>query len=489
MKRHGVAVCLWRQVVAFGLMVFLASGGVSQAVESQAVQAEGDPVAMEEAEGWLKLDMRQDGADFFIYPSFFDAKNYTQMVQYKAIEKQSGIIADVMVEVLDPDGNVDWSSENLGTAADWKDSDFEGRTNYTRAANNSQDAGGQPNKVEDLFKFVDPGGSGQATFTARLTVTLTTGKRLINTVPLPFQARTRVVAIVNQAKEPPDQENWGFGPYGKAWIWMTYGLTEGGTAECVNPAEDGDKLILDYSEKNFGFAYECTTPRSVRLRSIHHGSADGQIRLPNWYRGFNWGGGVEGFLDVAGFAHSHHCTVDFLHCHSAHAGGGAAKSLADALTGKVGGGNTTVIGYDQTISFKPGLSGPEYGAIGTTPELPEDEYLYFCERFDARIKESLVNQGVCMPDNENKMHPWWIADKTIATVVSAVSLNQNAIINAAKADFREHFGKEPTFDFEVTLAEPLSYYYTDSGESGPRLYHRNADETEEPVTPSPFTAP
>ena len=94
-----------------------------------------------------------------------------------------------------------------------------------------------------------------------------------------------------------------------------------------------------------------------------------------------------------------------------------------------------------------------------------------------------------MPNNENKMHPWWIADKTIATVVSAVSLNQNAIINAAKADFREHFGKEPTFDFEVTLAEPLSYYYTDSGESGPRLYHRNADETEEPVTPSPFTAP
>jgi hypothetical protein len=187
-------------------------------------------------------------------------------------------------------------------------------------------------------------------------------------------------------------------------------------------------------------------------------------------------------MDVSGFAHAHHITVDFLHCFSAQ----AAESLADALTGRIGGGNTTVIGYDQTISFKPGKSGPKYGAISTTPELPEDEYNYFCDRFDARVNESLVNQGVCMPENENQMHPWWIADHTIATVVSAVALDQNAIINAAKADYEEHFGKEPTF--EATLANPLSYYYTDSGELGPRLYHLNG-ETEEPVTPSPFTAP
>jgi len=444
---------------------------------------------MQEAEAALRFDMRFDGISF-IYPSFYDAEHFPAMIQYKAIEKQPGIIAAVMVEVLDPHGNVDWSSENnlakSSVEVPWKNSGFDARTNYTRNAINSQDGGGgtwnHDNKIGNLFKFIDPGYDGESisTFQARLTVTLTTGERLIATAS--FQARARIVAIVNQAKEPTNQDNWGFGPYGKAWIWMTYGLTVDGPAECVNPAENQDKLLLDYQQKDFAFAYTCTTPRSDRLRSIHHGNIQRQIRLPEWYEGFSWGGGGGGVMDVSGFAHAHHITVDFLHCFSAQ----AAESLADALTGRIGGGNTTVIGYDQTISFKPGKSGPKYGAISTTPELPEDEYNYFCDRFDARVNESLVNQGVCMPENENQMHPWWIADHTIATVVSAVALDQNAIINAAKADYEEHFGKEPTF--EATLANPLSYYYTDSGELGPRLYHLNG-ETEEPVTPSPFTAP
>ena len=273
MKRQRLAVHLWRRVVAFGIMVSLMSGGVSQAAESQAVQAVGDQDAMLEAQGWLRVrDMRQDGADFFIYPSIFDAKHYPEMIQYKAIEKQSGIIDDVMVEVLDPDGNVDWSSENLGATAkdEWKDSGFEGRTNYTRAANNSKDAGGEPNKVGDLFKFVDPGESGQATFTARLTIKLTTGKLLITTVPLPFQVRRRVVAVVEQTIE--------FGCLGKSWIWKVYGRQVGGPPVCTNPAQNDDELLLDYNTYNFDQAYECLTPRGT-LYSVNHGRSTGYINL------------------------------------------------------------------------------------------------------------------------------------------------------------------------------------------------------------------
>ncbi len=454
MKRHGVAVCLWRQIVAFGILVFLTSGGVSQAVESQAVQAESDdPEAMKEAEGWLRLDMRQDGADFFIYPSFHDAGQHTKMVQYRAIEKQPGIIDDVMVEVLDPDGNVDWSSENLGTAADWKDSDFEGRTNYTRAANNSQDAGGQPNKVEDLFKFVDPGGSGQATFTARLTVTLTTAERLIATYP--FQVRRRVVAVVEQTT--------GFGCGGKPWIWKVYGRQVGGAPVCTNPSQNDDELLLDYNTYNFDQAYECLTPRGT-LYSVNHGFPSGNINLGKhsiggWemslFSGFRWGDGEAELLDVSPFAHAHQTIIELLHCYSAIDGGGAAKSLADTLSTKVGQGGQ-VLGYPALLklgtsaTFDAGtaenFNPPEAKPTGTK----WDDFVKCVKDAITAELQRDTEQRHNVFDGNGSIAWTWVRDHTVQNIVSDVSFDEGWIIAEALTAYRALYEDDPTFTFTLS---------------------------------------
>jgi len=449
MKRHGVAVQLWRQVVAFGLVVFLASGGVSQAVESQAVQAVGDPNAMKEAEGWLKLDMRRDGADFFIYPSFHDAGQHTKMVQYRAIEKQPGIIADVMVEVLDGAGNVDWSSKDLGASPTWKDSGFKGRTNYTRAANNSKDAGGQPNKIQGLFKFVDPGESGQARFTARLTVTLTTGKRLITTVPLPFQLRRRVLAVVEQTT--------GFGCGGKAWIWKVYGLQVGGAPVCENPAQDDEKLLLNYYLYNFDQTYECLAPRGT-LYSVNHGAPSGAINLGKHiiggfevytFSGFRWGAGGAELLDVSPFAHAHQTIIELLHCHSAVSGGGAAKSLADTLATKVGKGGA-VLGYPDDVRLGTSANFSDWTAKNFNP--PEAKPTG--AKWEAFVK--CVNDAITADLQRQRVYDvcgtlaWtWVRDHTVQNIVSDVSFDQGRIITEALAAYRSKYPEDPTFTFTL----------------------------------------
>jgi len=431
-------------------------------MRSQAVQAEsGDPEAMEEAEGWLRLrDMRQDGADFFIYPSFFDAEHYPEMIQYKAIEKQSGIIEDVMVEVLDPDGNVDWSSENLGATVgeDWEDSGFEGRTNYTRAANNSQDAGGEPNKVEDLFKFVDPGESGQATFTARLTVTLTTDKQLVANYP--FQVRRRVVAVVEQITL--------FGVGGKAWIWKVYERQVGGPPVCDNPAQNDNQLLLNYSTYNFDQAYECLTPRGT-LYSVNHGSPGGYINLGKHliggyvissFIGFRWGEGDPALLDVSPFAHAHQTTIELLHCHSAVDGGGAAKSLAATLSTKVGQGGQ-VLGYPNDLVMGTSDKGSKWTAKFNPPEAkptgPKWDDFVKCvnDAITAELQHD-TQQRHNVYDGNGSLAWTWVRDHTVQNIVSAVSFDEGWIIAEALKAYRSEYPLDPIFTFTF---EDLQFQY------------------------------
>jgi hypothetical protein len=55
------------------------------------------------------------------------------------------------------------------------------------------------------------------------------------------------------------------------------------------------------------------------------------------------------------------------------------------------------------------------------------------------------------------MAPAWITSKTITNVVSAVTLNQNAIVNAAKAKYKARYPDDPNFNLD--FSEPLRFYY------------------------------
>ena len=152
------------------------------------------------------------------------------------------------------------------------------------------------------------------------------------------------------------------------------------------------------------------------------------------------------------------------------------------MSGKLGGGQTRVSGYNQTIAFAPGWSSSGRGVINTAPELPAEEYNYLVERFDVRTVEYMAGQYVCMPDNEHQLHPGWIASHTISNVASAVPpvLDFGAISTDALADYEEYYDKAPPS--RLWLDAPISFNYEASGEYGAKLYHKNEDGSKTDVT-------
>jgi hypothetical protein len=465
-------------------------------------------VTFGEAQGHIRLDMRVDGTNQFVFPSIWEETIYKEEVQVKKLKRtdlglvqywttddKDDPITGVKIEIYDKKHNkVVWDSENLirdgkqalplVTGKKWTDSGFWTRTNT------GFDAFEHDNQVAALYKFLDP---AAGPFRAVLTIIKGAQKdRQKSTPGISFEARYRTVGIANQSPVQ-DCANWGYGCHCKTFLWKGYGLKVGGQPENTDPTQDGKNLLLDYRSHDFAYAYTCATPGGARLMSFDHGDGAWGIRLgTQWAYGFSWGAGGNNIVDVSGCAHAHRSMVVLFHCLS----DCCACSLANALTGKVGGEGSRIVGYASYVGVHMGIAGYTRGTFTymydpSRPPLTDEQLGYFTDRFDAYVTKYLVdNKIVIEKDGAMGLHPEWIAKNTVTTVVSAVKLDENAFKNSAYKDFAAKFGFQcPPMNLSGRKGhEHLAFYFElDTVD----LYGKNAQDGQStgPLVPQIYQVP
>jgi|WetSurMetagenome_2_1015567.scaffolds.fasta_scaffold20943_3 hypothetical protein len=424
-----------RGILWFGLALAALPVQLQAAESTQWANVLTDPVTGAEAEAGLQFAMRLDPkrGTPYIYPSEYDAQAYPAMIQYRAVELDNNPkdpIKNTTVEVCDPSGNVVWRSiaftaknrppgNKSNNRRDWWwNTTFAGTTNVDGTNDGSPVP--QPNHRDNLFKFLDPGRTGKATYTARLTVVFTSSKRTLVIDNCPFEARARSVGVSKEI----DTE---FGAFGKAWLWYKQKLTSGKAPDLSrDPASAASFVYLSLSElkgwdKKDPFApivwcdtFRICTPRSV-LWSIGHGwlneakGTNGITIKDTLYNGFRWGGNDGNYLDIAPsnppgatpIPRPHALEAILMHCWSginAEGGPSPAKSYYDCQQGKVSGDDLLVRGYDKMV-FVRLLASFQYGIRMTIVDARGHRVL------DKDGKEVLVPANISTDFNRNYLQP------------------------------------------------------------------------------------
>jgi len=432
------------------VMAVLTWGGIASGA-STTQPAEGDPAAMKEAEGYLKLVMRVDGETRFVYPSIYEeTKNPNPMyIQYKAWEKKGfkGQIDSVVVQVLDKDGNAVWE-KNVKQSADWADSGFRTRTNKE----GSKDADGRDNKVGDKWKFIDPNSSP---FTATLTITLRNGREL-KTKPdnLKFMARPRYVFLASSELEAKDRAK------AKAWMWKTYGFTAGGKDDAATVASNDNSKLFFFDGPKLSAAIACLTPRG-NIYTVGHGGKSLLGVDGNFYPGFKGDASEAGTgmiftnnpYDVTACANAHWTTVDILHCFSGSVDDNAVCSVAQSYVNSLGtenkktiAGGGTVQGYTSNVGLAMGEFAWRTG-ISTTNITPQ-EYEELSGYAHAAVLAQAVTAGAV--DQNLETSPSWINAKSPSNVNP--DIDKAAATNAAKQQFDNAHPNHAPYTFAVTVA-------------------------------------
>ncbi len=319
--------------------------------------------------------MRGGGENQFVFPSIWEEKNKTRLIQYKTEERAAGSIKSVRIEVFDvlPDSkpNVVWSAD-LSKSSEWADAGFHTRTT------GGVDANRKPNIDKFMrYKFLDTQSSGGGVnfrrFDARLIVTLKNNATLEAT--LKFGAKPRNIWYIEAGKT-------AFESMGKAYMWMIQKLEAGDNDIQTDPAKDDDVLYLGIPPPpamprfTLKTAFQCLPPRGT-FRFVGHGLFDsempghvpaGMIRLSAnlgdpverrvAYAGFIGPGtqaGAEGtrpnqpYVDLTDFFQSHGTKVYVIACWSADTSDEAPRSVItsfqNALAKSIGGGGA-VNGYN-----------------------------------------------------------------------------------------------------------------------------------------------